>query len=103
MNELRADMTTIGCLRIAGVPMLFGDLLISSPKPPTEAISLPAIGEIRTPADSQRDLHPVQLRQKVCIISDELMIAWAGLQRAAQSVIEGMRERFANAHVTREA
>jgi hypothetical protein len=95
-------VTTIGCFRIAGIPTLFGDLLISSPKPSAAAVSLPAIGTINTP-DSQREYHPVQLQQKVCIISNELVIAWAGAQFIAKSVIKGLRERFANAHVTRDS
>ncbi len=80
--------------------MLFGDLLVSSSRPPGIEISLPAIGTIAAAADSRREYHPVGLRQKVCVISDRLMIAWAGTQFVAQSVIKGLRERFISAPVT---
>lgn len=93
-------MTTIACFRIANVAMLFGDLLLSSESPPAHALSLPAIGTIAPPKNSNRQYHPVGLNQKVCTINDNLMIAWSGSQFVARSVMKGLREAFSKTTVT---
>lgn len=90
-------MTLIACLRIANVPVLFGDLLVSSSKPPPKPVSLPAIGTIDN--SKSRERYPAGLRQKICAISDRLIIAYAGPVVAAASVVRGLRERFANSEV----
>lgn len=81
-------MTIVARLNINGYPVLIADLLISAEG--DHATEIPTI-ENMTEVDYYGIL-PVDLKQKITIVSDNLMIAWAGSRIAAKTVIKEMIE-----------
>jgi len=85
---------------IAGIPIqrfriLIGDILLSSPIPGDRTLSVPTQGEVNSLYPKGVTFNVSGLRQKICVISDTLVIAWAGSYLAAQIVVNDLigRER----------
>jgi hypothetical protein len=82
-------MTLVVATSINGVPVILGDILISSQHDPGRLIALP------TRSDAGNLLPPgysvATVRRKVVILHDRLAVAWAGRQIGAQRVIRDLR------------
>ena len=87
-------MTLIARYEVADVPILLGDLLVSSAIPPEKPLLIPTRGDVFTNPD--KSIHPTSLLQKICIINDNLMVAWSGSVIVAKTVLSAFKEKFSN-------
>ncbi len=98
-------MTLIAALKLHDVPILLGDLLISSPHSDTSHAKLPTLLSQEVDQVLPRDeYYPIVrgLQRKVARINDWLVVAWAGNLIAAKVVLKKMVERFKSKRVPRE-
>lgn len=80
-------MTVIFSFEYKELPFLAGDLLLSGMSSKTE-LNVPTIGQVEQVFPNGSGFVPLELRQKVNLISDNLAIAWAGDLIAAIVVIK---------------
>jgi hypothetical protein len=92
-------MTLIAALQPQRQSILFGDLLISGPERP-EAISIPAIGDIRNFFGEGSGWSIVGLLQKVAIVADNCAMGWAGSPLHAYAVLRDLRAIAASGRLT---
>lgn len=78
-------MTLIATLCIDNYPVLVGDLLLSGPER-ANVMAIPTIGDVRDVFPEGSGWSIVGLRQKINIIADNCIIAWAGSECAARTV-----------------
>ena len=85
-------MTLIAAFYINNHPVLIGDVLISSPDP-SQLINIPTHENLKIspPEDLCRGVS--ELRQKVNIISSNLMVAWCGDRCAAHTLLKELKAR----------
>jgi hypothetical protein len=101
-------MTLIAALHPNECPVLLGDLLISADRPKDGAfqisrpVGLPTVGFV-LPADHNRTHEIVATRQKLCIVTDNIMIGWSGPYPVAERIVLAMRDHFTPGPVTNEA
>jgi len=95
-------MTLIAGFSVATLPVLIGDLLLSGPEDPNRSVSLPTIGDSLNVFPKGSGFTITGLTQKVNILSDRLMVAWAGRRYIAESILRELRERCALAPFTIE-
>ena len=95
-------MTLIAAMTGQGLPVLMGDLLLSSPKRVAQATTnVPTIGDVAELfAESQR--VPTGLCQKLCILDDRLAIGWSGGHMAARTVMNELKAHLASGRATPE-
>jgi hypothetical protein len=84
-------MTLIAAAGIDTFPAIFGDLLVSGPEARGPAPTIPPPGQIENvspvgPASSISDLN-----QKVVLLGDNCVVAWAGTVAFARVVIRALR------------
>jgi len=85
-------MTVIAAFRVATIPLVMGDLLLTSHIAPKEGVSLPALGDV---SDFYGGHFSVAgLQQKVVVIHDNCVLAWAGSWVSARVAISELREIF---------
>src|SRR3989304_4390186 len=82
-------MTAVARLLVNQHPLLIGDLLISGP---------PVVNQVRLPLvevnyHSNVVIGPTGLRQKIAIVSDDIVIGWAGKYSTAADVVNELKER----------
>jgi hypothetical protein len=96
-------MTAIAAIRIEGMPVLTGDLLLSSDSAPASMVNLPSLGEIpsRLPVNAVR--YASGLRQKICIVNNDLAVAWSGKHGEAAKVLTSARQHFESTPVSNES
>ena len=83
-------MTLVATAVIDDVPIIFSDMLITFKDGPTNnALELPAWGEV---GRLQGDQKVEGIWQKICIITDTLVVAYAGDTRLARIVIRRLKE-----------
>jgi hypothetical protein len=92
-------MTIVAGLNINGYPVLIADLLISAEG--NHATEIPTIKNMTEVG--YYGIVPVDLNQKIAIVSDNLMIAWAGSRIAAKTVIKEMLERNKSQMFTKDS
>ncbi len=80
-------MTVIASLNINSVPVLIGDILISNEITGNNPLTIPTIGSVSKCSLSGSGFEPVNLRQKISILGDNIAIAWAGSMVHAATVI----------------
>lgn len=80
-------MTVIASLNVNNVPLLIGDILISNEITGNNPLAIPTIGSISKSPVSGSGFEPVNLRQKISILGDNIAIAWAGSMAHAATVI----------------
>ena len=95
-------MTVIAAFYINNHPVLIGDVLISCPDP-SQLINIPTHENLKIspPEDLWRGVP--ELRQKVNIISSNLMVAWCGDRCAAHTLLKGLKARSDAATFTRNS
>jgi len=85
-------MTAVAALRIAGHPLVLADLLLSGPVQPDGVTILPTV-EVAF-RNAPTDYHgPMGLCQKIAIVSDNLVVGWAGNRAAAMDFVGELRLR----------
>lgn len=86
-------MTLVARLLVNRSPLLMGDLLLSGNEVPGQFVNVPTIGSISSvfPEGSLR--VPRSMRQKIAVVSDNLLVGWAGGRSAAGSVIRELIEK----------
>lgn len=94
-------MTLIASINPNGSPMLIGDLLVSKDKFEIPNIDLPSLGELNNSehlilSNSTKNITPVQTVQKVNILSQNLIVAWAGSYLRAKLILKALRDETAN-------
>ncbi|HWX82161.1 MAG TPA: hypothetical protein VNZ48_01065 [Xanthobacteraceae bacterium] len=84
------------------MPIYIGDLLLSADVKPNHVVDIPAIKDInaRLPKGTPRSVHA--LRQKLNLISDRLIVAWAGSYLQARSLMSEMKRAADNGNITLE-
>jgi hypothetical protein len=85
-------MTLIAAFYINNHPVLIGDVLISC-LDPSERINIPTNETLKESAPENLWLGIPKLRQKVNVISSNLMIAWCGDMYAAQTILQEIKAR----------
>lgn len=83
-------MTVIAGLLLNNVPALLGDVLVTAPGPSDKELSTPTAGNVNTFFELQY-AHVPALRQKVNILSDKVMVAWAGSYLHARALVREMK------------
>jgi hypothetical protein len=74
-------------------PILFGDLLLSSPTTSNREVHLPA-HDVWSADNAETGYSISRLSQKLCIISDHLAVGWSGPRIYAQTIVQEMRTSF---------
>src|SRR6266403_4497903 len=91
MFDLGIRMTLIAAAGIATYPAVFGDLLISGPERPGSAPDISLAGAVTSVFPPGSDWSILGLSQKVVLLGDHCVIAWAGDVVFARTVIAGLR------------
>ncbi|SBT03695.1 hypothetical protein PROAA_1090013 [Candidatus Propionivibrio aalborgensis] len=88
-------MTLIASLAADGHPTLFGDLLLTGPTANTAPnVSIPALGNVSNFFGNSGWVVS-RLAQKICLVSDRLVVAWSGSWLGASLVLAELRRRDA--------
>jgi hypothetical protein len=100
-------VTLIAAMKLHDVPVLIGDLLISSPHYDSHHSSLPTLisQEIDTVLPHNEDYFlPIieGLQRKVAKLNDWLVVAWAGDYIAAKTTLKKMFEQLKEKRMSRE-
>jgi len=96
-------MTIIAAYAIRKFPMLFGDLLLTGRNDPSaQKVAVPAQGEVQEFFGSS-GWGISGLNQKVTIIGDNCVVAWAGTWLGAKVAIAKLRELASSSTLTCEA
>jgi hypothetical protein len=88
-------MTLIAGFSINKQPFLIGDLLISGPEQLDLRPSLPTVGDTQLVFPKGSGFTITGLSQKVNVLNDNLMIAWAGRSYIAKSILRDLNTRLA--------
>jgi hypothetical protein len=83
-------MTAIAGYTDSSLPVLFGDLLISGPEKEDKKVIIPGIGDTEIVFPTGSGYTITGLKQKVCLVNDNLAIAWSGSFIAAASIIKNI-------------
>ena len=84
-------MTLIAAAGIDTYPVVFGDLLISGPERPGSAADISLASAVTSVFPPGSDWSILGLNQKVVLLGDNCVIAWAGNVVFARRVIAGLR------------
>lgn len=93
-------MTIVAAFKIKNIPVLIGDLLLSSEGKQSN-LDLPTVGDV-----SQFQLYPncvVGLTQKVNIINKNIVIGWAGSYRWAKIILSDLKQSSETETFTKES
>lgn len=83
-------MTAVAAISPSGYPAFVGDLLLSAETPVTVQKSIPTVGNISEKLKAT--YHVTGLRQKIVLVSSEVVLGWAGSMIAARMVINDLRQ-----------
>jgi len=95
-------MTLIAAFYINNHPVLIGDVLISCPDP-SQLINIPTHENLKISPPEDLSLGVPELRQKVNIISSNLMVAWCGDRCAAHTLLKDLKARSDAENFTRNS
>ena len=84
-------MTVIASFVVNGCPVIIGDLLISGLEDPDRSVHLPTVGNIKSIFSEGCEYVPTGLLQKVVIIDENLVIAWAGSVVGAKTALSEIK------------
>lgn len=83
-------MTVIATFAISDFPVIFGDLLITGPTPQQRtSVAVPAIGQVGDFFENS-GWSITALQQKLTVIGDYCVLAWAGSWLGAKTAIAGL-------------
>jgi len=99
-------MTAVARIAIQDCPMLLGDLLLSGPPLPGVTASVPTVDDLSAAFPPGLPFVPRKLCQKIAVVSENLVVGWAGGYDTARAVIAELRrldatERFTNESLQR--
>jgi hypothetical protein len=80
-------MTLVAAVSLDTYPVVFGDLLISGPERPGSVPDIPLVGAVTSVFPVGSDWSILRLNQKVVLLGDNCVIAWAGNMVFARTVI----------------
>jgi hypothetical protein len=83
-------VTVIAAFTAQGCPVLFGDLLISGPGETARRVTVPTVGDVQNIHDGW-GWSVRALEQKVVLISDRCVLAWAGSEIRAREAVADLR------------
>lgn len=83
-------MTLIAGFTVNNAPILIGDILISGKEYQQPPVKIPTVGDVSEVFPGGSGFTVVGTRQKICIISDNLAIGWAGSYVAAKVIIQDL-------------
>jgi len=92
-------MTLIACLSPDRHPVLLADTLLSSTESKSGLV-LPSVGLGHEKIVTASGHYAVGMEEKVVVLSDHLMLAWAGDYHAAQRLIRDLAQYFGMAQTT---
>jgi hypothetical protein len=84
-------VTLIAAVGLDTYPVVFGDLLIPGPEQPGSVPDIPSMGEVTNAFPAGSDWSILGLNQKVVLLGDNCVIAWAGAAVFARTVISELR------------
>ena len=90
-------MTLIAAVGLDTFPVVFGDLLISGPEQPAAVPDIPLVGEVTNVFPDGSEGSILGLNQKVVLLGDHCVIAWAGNVEFARTIIRELRAIASNA------
>ena len=90
-------MTLIAAVGLDTFPVVFGDLLISGPEQPPAVPDIPLAGEVTSVFPDGSEGSILGLNQKVALLADNCVIAWAGNVEFARTIIRELRAIASNA------
>ena len=90
-------MTLIAAVGLDTFPVVFGDLLISGPEQPGAVPNIPLVGEVTNVFPTRSEGSLLGLDQKVVLLADNCVIAWAGNIEYARTIIAELRAIASNA------
>lgn len=93
-------LTVIASFSIENNKVLLGDLLVSSNEVEGRQIKLPTTGNIGHVFPPGSGFIPVGLKQKLCVIDDNLVVGWAGTHYVARAVIKQLKDQLGGRAVT---
>lgn len=89
-------MTVVAAFAVHGVPVLFGDLLLTSNAGPESQSHLPTNPTVSASMPSDIGARVVGARKKVHLIGNKLAVAWSGSFMAASSVLAELNAKFSS-------
>jgi hypothetical protein len=96
-------MTIVARFGIQGCPMLMGDLLLSGPELPGSLAFIPTTEDLSTIFPAGSTYVPRGLRQKIAVVTDKLVVGWAGNLSIARNVIAELIRKSKLAPFSRES
>lgn len=89
-------MTLVCAMRVEGMPILIGDLLITS-TPSTQEMLLPLSGLVHGAGGAVFDGRQiVGLEQKIALINDHVALGWSGTTAVAKSILREIKQILGN-------
>jgi hypothetical protein len=79
-------MTLVVRLAISDYPLLLGDVLVSGPETAGSSLVVPTVGAMTNVFPEGSGYVPTDLRQKLAVLGDNLVLGWAGSRIAAKVV-----------------
>jgi hypothetical protein len=100
-------MTAVARIAIQECPMLVADLLLSGPALPGVTASVPTTDDLSAAFPPGSSIVPRELCQKIAVVSEDLVVGWAGGYDTARAVIGELRrldaaQRFTNESLQRD-
>jgi len=85
-------MTLIADFKVHGLPIMVGDILLTAEKTTRSGVSvrLPLVGDINELYATQALPLEASVTQKINILHDRLIVAWAGPLKAADKVLRAL-------------
>jgi hypothetical protein len=83
--------------------MLLADLLLSGPERPGSQTVIPTTEDLSSIFPSGSTKVPRGVRQKIAVVTDKLVVGWAGEMRIARDVVAELIRRSQSAPFTRQS
>jgi hypothetical protein len=96
-------MTAVARIAIQECPMLVADLLLSGPPLPGVTASVPTTDDLSAAFPPGSSIVPRELCQKIAVVSEDLVVGWAGGYDTARAVIGELQRLDAAQHFTNES
>ncbi len=96
-------MTLIARMSFEDIPSYLGDLLLSREGKHTQIVDIPAARNINSLLPTSATRSIIALRQKVNILSDELIVAWAGSYSQARVAMRDMLQMQQNGRLNNQS
>jgi len=93
-------MTLIAAFSCEGVPIILGDVVVSGPERTGATVGVPTVDELTNVFPAGSSYSITGTCQKVAVLSDDLVVAWAGNVIAAKTLIEELRARLRAGRMT---